>query len=249
MVALGAVFACWWRTRVQWRWFWAGAGIWTVGVLLKSAVALPLNPIFCGKGESLAGLKLCIGLVYCGLMTGIFEIGVTLAAALIWRRLAADPSRAVAVGLGAGAFEALLVGLAASVGSLVAIATGQTDAMLNDIAGVVAHTPLLWLAGPVERVIAILAHTAARVLVLRAVAGRRWLGFWAGFGWLCGLDLVGGAGLLTGMVTSGSAWLLELMILPFGMLSVPLILWAVRRWPGTGLKDPGPPATESPAVA
>lgn len=35
-------------------------------------------------------------------MMGIFEIGVTLAAALVWRRLAANPTWAVAVGLGAG---------------------------------------------------------------------------------------------------------------------------------------------------
>ena len=246
-VAGVAVFACWLRTRVQWRWFWAGAGIWTVGVLLKSAVALPLNPIFCGDGQPLAGLKLCIGSVYCGLITGIFEIGVTLAAALVWRRLAASPARAVAVGLGAGAFEALLMGLAASVGSWVAIATGRTDLVLNSLSGIVAHTPLLWLAGPVERVIVILTHTAARVLVLRAVAGRRWLGFWAGFGWLSGLDLVGGAGLLTVMVASGSGWLLELMLLPFGVLSLPLIVWAVRHWPSTELKDLGPPAAELPS--
>ena len=34
-------------------------------------------------------------------------------AALIWRCLAANPARAVAVGLGAGAFEAVLLGLGA----------------------------------------------------------------------------------------------------------------------------------------
>ena len=161
-----------------------------------------------------------------------------MAAALVWRRLAANPARAVAVGLGAGAFEALLLGLTGSVGSLVVMATGQTDLALNSLAGV-AQTPLLWLTGPFERVIAILAHTAARVLVLRAVAGRRWLGFCAGFGWLSGMDLLAGVGWLTGMVTSASLWLVELMILPFGVLSLPLILSAVRRWP---VAEPSPVA-------
>jgi uncharacterized membrane protein YhfC len=233
LIALAAVLAWWFHSRVQWRWFWAGAGIWTVGVALKFAVALPLNPILFGKGGHPVGLKLCIGSVYCGLMTGVFEIGVTLAAALVWRRLAAEPARAVAVGLGAGAFEALLLGLASGVASLVALASGQTEPMLKSLVGIGAHTSLLWLAGPVERVISILAHTAARVLVLRAVAGRRWLGFWAGFGWLSAVDLLAGVALLTGMTTSGSLWLIELMILPFGMLSVPLTCWAVRRWPTT----------------
>jgi uncharacterized membrane protein YhfC len=232
LVALASVFVWWFRSRIQWRWFWAGAGIWTVGVALKFAAALPLNPLFFGKTGHAVGLKLCTGAVYCGLMTGIFEIGITLAAALVWRRLAADPARAVAVGLGAGAFEALLLGLlAASAGSLVALAFGQSEVVLKSLAPIAAHTPLMWLAGPTERVIAMLAHTASRVLVLRAVAGRRWLGFWAGFGWLSGIDLLAGVALLTGMTTSSSLWLIELMILPFGVLSVPLILWAVRRWP------------------
>jgi uncharacterized membrane protein YhfC len=233
LVALAAVFGWWFHSRVQWRWFWAGAGIWTVGVALKFAVALPLNPILFGKSGHPVGLNLCIGSAYCGLMTGVFEIGVTLAAALVWRRLAAEPARAVAVGVGAGAFEALLLGLASGAASLVALASGQTEPVLKSLAGIGAHTSLLWLAGPVERVIAILTHTAARVLVLRAAAGRRWLGFWAGFGWLSAVDLLAGVALLTGMTTSGSLWLIELMILPFGVLSIPLTRWAVRRWPIT----------------
>jgi uncharacterized membrane protein YhfC len=251
LIALAAVLVWWFHSRMQWRWFWAGAGIWTVGVALKFAVALPLNPILFGKGGHPVGLNLCIGSVYCGLMTGVFEIGVTLAAALVWRRLAAEPARAVAVGLGAGAFEALLLGLAACAASLAALASGQTEPMLKSLAGVGAHTSLLWLAGPVERVISILAHTAARVLVLRAVAGRRWLGFWAGFGWLSAVDLLAGVALLTGMTTSGSLWLIELMILPFGVLSIPLTRWAVRHWPTTtpGAHESKPPVPQLTGVA
>jgi hypothetical protein len=45
LIALTAVFIWWFHSRVKWRWFWAGAGIWTVGVALKFAVALPLNPV------------------------------------------------------------------------------------------------------------------------------------------------------------------------------------------------------------
>jgi uncharacterized membrane protein YhfC len=238
LVALTSVFVWKFRSRVQWRWFWAGAGIWTVGVALKFAVALPLNPVFFDKSGHVVGLKLFTGSVYCGLMTGFFEIGITLAAALVWRRLGADPTRAIAVGLGAGAFEALLLGLLSSAGSLVALVFGQSEPVLKSIAPLAAHTPLMWLAGPVERVIAILGHTASRVLVLRAVADRSWLGFWKGFGWLSAVDLVAGVALLTGMTTSGSLWLIELMILPFGVLSFPIIRWAVRDWPSI----PCPPA-------
>src|ERR1044071_2389733 len=105
MIAVAVAAVLWWkfRARVPWRWFWAGAGIWTVGVVLKFGVAKPLNPIIIGTGNP-PSAGLAAGILYCGLMTGVFEIGITLAAALAWRRLAAEPSRAVAVGLGAGAF-------------------------------------------------------------------------------------------------------------------------------------------------
>jgi len=238
VVATAGVFVWWIRNRVQWRWFWAGAGIWTVGVVLKFAVAIPLNSIIFGKSEPATGLMLCFGSVYLGLLTGIFEIGATLAAALLWRRLAAEPARAVAVGLGAGAFEAFLLGLGAALGALVPLAVGQSESVLKALAPIISHTPLWWLAGPVERMIAISGHTAGRVLVLRAVACGRWLGFWAGFAWLSAVDLLAGAALLTGMTVSGSLWRIELMILPFGILSLPLVWWAIRRWPGVKSNEP-----------
>lgn len=231
LVAVASVGWWRWRSRVQWRWFWAGAGIWTVGVALKFAVAVPLNPMFIGTLGHPRRTGLLAGSLYCGLMTGIFEIGATLAAAVIWRQLAAEPKRALAVGLGAGAFEALLLGLAAAGGCLLAMALGQGDQALLALGGLSASTPLLWLAGPTERVIAIAAHAAARVLVLQAVARRGWFGFWAGFAWLSALDLVAGVALLTGMTKSGSLWWIELMILPFGVISIPLARYALGRWP------------------
>src|SRR5690242_8354492 len=100
MMIVAVAGTIWWkfRSHIPWRWFWAGAAIWTVGVALKFAVAKELNPIIIEQGvPPKAGLT--VGVFYCGVMTGIFEIGITLAAALIWRRLAANPARAVAVGL------------------------------------------------------------------------------------------------------------------------------------------------------
>jgi len=47
------------------------------------------------------------------------------------------------------------------------------------------------------------------------------------------VDLLAGVALLTGMTTSGSLWHIELMILPFGLLSIPLARWAVHHWPTT----------------
>jgi hypothetical protein len=53
LVAIAAVV--FWRrlTHLQYRWFWVGAGLWTVAVAIKFAIAIPTNgPIY----RSLSGL-------------------------------------------------------------------------------------------------------------------------------------------------------------------------------------------------
>ena len=119
MILVGGAAVGAWRflSGVPWRWFWIGAAVWTVGVALKFAWAIALNkPILGALRTGLShGLYLRLGSVYIGILTGVFEIGVTLIAALIWRGIARSSARGVAVGVGAGAFEAALFGIAASV--------------------------------------------------------------------------------------------------------------------------------------
>jgi hypothetical protein len=111
--------------RAAWRWFWAGAAVWTVGVALKFAWAILLNkPILGAMKTGLPdGVFLALGSVYIGLLTGVFEIGVTLIAGLVWRGMARDAARGVAVGIGAGAFEAILVAVPALVGAITCLVT------------------------------------------------------------------------------------------------------------------------------
>lgn len=207
--------------------------IWTAGVALKFAAALLLNkPLLSGLDALLPRSSyLFLGAVYIGLLTGVFEIGITLAAALKWRSLARDVNQAVAVGVGAGAFEAILVGAAALIGVLVAMSNlpGSQQAR-TAIALSAAHTPLAWLAGPVERIMAILMHTSSRTLVLLSVAQRRWTYFWYGFFLLTGVDAIAGFVHVSGMVSRISLWWVELAIAPFAVASVPIIRWCMGHW-------------------
>lgn len=242
LVALAAVLYWRRRTRARWRWFWAGAGVWTVGVALKFAWAIPLNkPILHALEQILPSESsgyLAVASVYIGLLTGVFEIAVTLIAALIWRKLAVDASRAVAVGVGAGAFEALLLSLVVLV-QAVALAFGAApDVLVAQTSQVALLTPVAWLAGPVERVIAILCHTSSRALTLLTVATGRWRYFWWGFALMTVLDGIAAAFLLSGKVTAISTWWIELAIAPAVVISVPLIRWCVNRWPAAA----APPA-------
>ena len=84
---------------------------------------------------------------------------------LIFRAL---KRRAVGIGLSAGAFEAACLGVMAMAGSELMV-FGQAGF------GVSALIP------PVERVMVIACHAAARAMTLYAVATGRWSWFWGGF--------------------------------------------------------------------
>ena len=250
MVLVALVFVGVWKawSKAKWRWFWVGAAVWTVGVALKFAAAIPLNgPVLEAlKGSLPHVVYLAAGSVYIGLLTGVFEIGITLAAVLIWKRMALDAGRAVAVGVGAGAFEAALLGLAV-LGSVVAVVSGSpgSSVILSALGGPAGAAPLVWLAGPVERVIAILCHTSSRALVLMGVATRRWMLFIWAFLLMTGLDAIAGYAHLSGGLGRISPWWIELAITPFAIASVPVILWCLRRWPAAA---PAAPVQPSPAV-
>ncbi len=236
MVIVGAVSIWFWRTRshAQWRWFWAGAAVWIVGVALKFAWAVPLNaPILQGLKSALPHWAyLVAGSIYVGLLTGVFEIGITLLAGLMWRQMTADAARGVAVGFGAGGFEAMLLGLAAMAAAGAAL-VDPTSAVSGSFA-VAAMTPvrLFWLVGIVERMLAIACHVSSRALVLFGIgAGRRWPVV-AGFLLMTSVDGVAGFAILSGLVGRINPWWIELAIAPFAVVSIPIVAWCVRNWPG-----------------
>jgi uncharacterized membrane protein YhfC len=236
MMAVAVAFVIGWvsRSRTPLRWFWAGAGIWAVGVALKALVAVLLNrPILsCLEAQFPHPAYLGLGSVYIGVLTGVFEVGITLLAACIWRSLANNGPRAVAVGIGAGAFEALLLGMtgiAAVVVALSDLPSGET--VRGALAVQIQVTPLPWLAGPVERIIAILCHTSSRTLVLLSVATRRQSLFWAGFLVLTAIDSIAGWVHISGSMGKINLWWIELALAPFAVASIPIIRWCLAKWP------------------
>jgi uncharacterized membrane protein YhfC len=228
-----AIASVWfWRrwTDESWRWIWVGAGMWTLAVAAKFAIAIPLNePLLNGLKSSLPyWAYLTVGTIYGGVMTGITEVLFTFIAGLIWPRMAATAPRAVAVGVGAGAFEAALLAIGAAVGTL--------------IAGVGAGTWIGALVPAFERLIAILCHVASRVLVLMAVASRQWVLFCYGFLLLSAVDAVAMYLHLSGRVSTMSPWTMEAVIVPFGLVSIPITRWCIRHWPSAS--QPSARATE-----
>ena len=230
LIALASVW--FWRRQsgAAWRWFWVGAAVWTVAVAVKFAIAIPLNdPISHALQTSLPHWAyLTTGTIYGGLLTGITEILFTFIAALIWRQFAATAARGVAIGVGAGAFEAALVAIGVA---MAAIMTHEGAATWS-----IAFAPAA------ERLIVILCHTASRALVLLSVARRQWALFWYGFLLLSAIDSVATVFYLTGQINKMSPWTMEALLAPFALASIPIIIWCIRHWPS-------PPPAQTPALS
>ena len=77
-------------------------------------------------------------------------------------------------------------------------------------------TPLLWLVGPVERILAILCHASSRTLTLLTVATGRWAFFWYGFLLLSAVDAIAGCLYVTDIIGAINMWWVELMLRPAG---------------------------------
>jgi len=177
-IASGSAFVVWWwsRERTPWRWFWLGGLIWFVGaiVLKGAAAAITLPAIERLKPITSPRTFEIISALHSGSMTGVFEMGTTLAFAVRIRSMSSSSSRMIAVGFGAGALEAWFVGL---LGLLMAwvlanVHHPRIDAMRAEQAATIPPR-LAILLPAVERVIATLCHAGSRVLVLSSVADAR----------------------------------------------------------------------------
>jgi YhfC intramembrane metalloprotease len=248
LVAFAFVIAWRWITKLQYGWFWVGAGLWTVAVAMKVAIALLTNAaLFDWMKWSLPfPVYVATGGLFGGLQSSLCEIGLTWLAVLIWRSLGTDADRAIGIGLGAGAFEALLLGLSTAIAVAAVLARVKDTAPLRDqIDGVAKITPLFWLVVPVERVIAVLCHASSRALViLGSIHGRPWMIF-GGFVIFTAIDAIAVAAHLSERFGTFSIWWIELAILPFALVSIPIIRWCYARW-GTDSQAEPPPVLAGP---
>jgi len=235
MVIVSLLFIIGWKRISQspFRWWLVGAGLWIVGVALKFGCAFLLNSPTLEFLKSTFGQigYLSIGSFYIGLLTGVFEIGITLVFALFIKTMFENGKRAVMIGVGAGTFEALLLGFAPIGNAILALSGNPVgNTVLSQISQLAMTTPLLWLIGSVERTLAILCHISSRTLVLYAVARKRYIYFWAGFLIMTAIDTIAGYFHLAGLLNRVSLWWVELSILPFAIISIPIIRWCVRNW-------------------
>lgn len=235
MIIVALIPVIYWRraVKLQYRWFWLGAALWTVAVALKVVSSLILNSPVIGffnthLPEMFSGAA---GGLFIGIQSSFFEIGFTLAAVLIWKKLGSDSDRAIGIGIGAGSFEALLLGLGVLTG-IIAYLSGVpgTEEIRSSFDSAADLSPLFFFIGPAERIMAILCHIASRVLVILGVTKKNGLMVFVGFLLFTLLDGIAGAAHIYGLVGNISMWWIELALLPYALASIPIIILCHRKW-------------------
>ena len=237
MIAVGVTSVVFWKVRqkVPLSIFVWGALVWVVGVAAKSAVSVPSQSLI-GIVRNTFPTSVAEPLLwtYAGLLTGIFECGATVVFVRMkrFRKLSWDDS--VGFGLGFGAIEAILLGIVSFVVILLVILIPDklpSKLVEQTISG--TQSIFVIPAGIVERIIAIFVHAFSCVLIIYAVREGEWRWFWLSFFYKSVIDGIAGYVHLTHDIenlTTSELWLLELGLLPFGLVGL-WGLWIFRtRW-------------------
>ena len=221
LVAAGSVLFWRLRRRSPMSPFLLGAAAWVVSVGLKAGFAIACNRAVQGAldrqlGPAVAGPLFWL---YVGLLTGVFECGFVLLLTR-WPRIGAyDFDRATAFGVGFGAVEALLLGLAGLGGVIAAMAAPDKmpKALMDGFA--LGHGVIL--APILERLCAVVLHAFACALIILGARRRRWAFFWAAFAYKSLVDAVAAWSQLSFKIdTAAHLWIVEAIGFAFAIAGV-----------------------------
>jgi len=235
MMLVGCAAAWYWKrvSRAQARWFWIGVALWTVAVFIKLTIAVLTNAAVLTAIRSRVPSAWFVGAggLFIGVQSSLCEVGLTVLAGLVWKQLGQDAGRAIAVGVGAWAFEAVLLGLAGLAGVVVWLSgVSGTELVGQQLQIAATNTPVFWLAAPIERVSAILVHAASRGLVLVGIThARRWM-IVLGFLIFTLVDTVAGGAQISGLMNSISLWWIELAVAVPGVASLVSLRWLIQHF-------------------
>lgn len=240
MILVGLLAIIYWKikTRRSFIFFFLGAATWLVAVVAKSLAAIPLPLVIkTFKAHLPAYIAHPALWIIVGLYTGIFECGLALVAVYAIRKLRkADAEEAVGFGVGFGAFEAIMLGMASSIVTLIILLTppNQLPQVLSEAASKLESTTWWVLPVPVvERTIALFIHIFSSMLIIYAVQQREWKWFWYSFFYKSLVDAIAAVIHVTigsKNLTPAILWLFELLLLPLGVAGYFGMKWLLKKW-------------------
>lgn len=228
--AVGVAAAVGWqrRSRARLSAQVMGGAAWAVSVTLKIAWALPMNAAIHRALPRLVGSRVAEPLfwLYVGLLTGIFEVGITLAVVRFTRLRRAETGEAVAFGVGFGATEAVVVGALGMVPvALLLLAPSILPREAKEALSA-AHGGPMSLASmvfpPLERASTLVFHVVTCALVIHGFRVHRpWRWFGVAFAYKSAVDAVAAWAILSFGVKTSNARLagLELGLATFAVAS------------------------------
>jgi uncharacterized membrane protein YhfC len=203
---LGAVGALVWVARARLGATWVLLGMGAATFVGSQVVHLPLNLALGGlfrlpAAENLpAAWQLPLSAILAGLTAGLSEEGARYLVLRYWAKEAREWGKGLALGIGHGGAEALILGALVVATLLTMVAMRDTDALgetgdaafeaqIGEAVDAYWETPLYMpLLAAAERWMALVAHLALAVLVQRVfVVGRLWP-LWAAIAWHTVID-------------------------------------------------------------
>lgn len=233
LVALGFLAYAFIR-RLGWKYLVFGALMWLGTVAVKFVLAIPINPVLYRAltGGAKEGIGVLVFDLYVGALTGLTEVLIVWLVLRYSRWGKVEWKRALAFGIGFGAFEALLLGIGSLTGMLVALLAPQslpTEA-LRQIK--IAENVLLGIAPIVERFFTIWVHILSNVLLFYAVVIKQIRWFWLAFVYKSLIDAWAAWGQLAGMTaTVEQVWVLEAVVIVWGVIGWLGTHWVQARYP------------------
>lgn len=238
MMLVGILAVVYWKikSKIRWALFFWGVLAWIIAVVLKSIAALPTKTIISYLRDTLPKyLSEPIIWIYSGLLTGIFECGVTLAFVYLIRRVKeSNWKESVGFGLGFGSIEAFLVGAGSFVLTYLAIFMPSLlppEILKQATSG--PNSPLIIPAPVVERITVIFLHALSCLLIIFAVQTKNWRWFWISFVYKTAIDTIAGYILFTYRsenLTVAGTWIVELALLPFGIIGAWGLWYFKDKW-------------------
>lgn len=234
LVAVAAVLL-WQRGKAPlWAFVGFGALAWVVAVALKAAWAVPTNEYVHSGLQHLLPQSLAepVFWLYIGLLTGIFECGVTQLFAVKTRLKKSDWNQAVAFGIGFGGVEAFLLGAVSFIGLLAVIVFFERipAETRTEVIKALGDSPASIPLPIVERVTALLVHIYSCALIVYGTLVKEWRWFWFSFAYKTAVDAFAAWGILSFGVKESVAKMAQFegMLLIFPVLAL-IGLWALKR--------------------
>ncbi len=177
MLIVGALapLIWWWKKGTEIEFFIYGLLLWVIAIspkfLMDFTITKPLSQSLLVYGN--IGYVVVMGL-YVGLRTGLLESGLSYIVIRKTRMRGADLNRAIAIGIGFGAIEAIFIGFSSFINTLVfllypglidKIPESQRDTVIQQL-----NQSSLMIPAPIlERTFVIVIHIFALLLVFYAI--------------------------------------------------------------------------------